>query len=54
VYPVTGWWKENTSRDRSHRGARYSLIVSVETPGSDIDIWTPVAAQVGVPIEISI
>jgi hypothetical protein len=26
--------------------------VSIETPGQDVDIWTPVAAQVGVPIEV--
>jgi hypothetical protein len=53
VYPVTGWWKENKSRDRSHLGARYALVVSIETPGQDVDIWTPVAAQIGVPIELS-
>ncbi len=53
VYPVTGWWKENKSRDRSDHGARYALIVSIETPGLDVDIWTPVAAEVGVPIDIT-
>jgi hypothetical protein len=53
VYPVTGWWKENKSRDRSHLGARYALVVSIETPGQDVDIWTPVAAQVGVPINVA-
>jgi Subtilase family len=52
VYPVTGWWKELTSRDRSERGARYALVVSIETPGQEVDIWTPVAQQIGVPIEI--
>jgi hypothetical protein len=34
VYPVTGWWKERPSRDHSERGARYSLVVSIETPGA--------------------
>ena len=52
VYPVTGWWKERPDRDRSAEGARYSLIVSIEAPGQDVDIWTPVATQVGVPITI--
>jgi hypothetical protein len=50
VYPVTGWWKERPDRDRSNEGARYSLIVSIETPGVDVDIWTPVAAEVGIPL----
>jgi hypothetical protein len=54
VYPVTGWWKDNKARDRSHLGARYALIVSIETPGQDVDIWTPVATQVGVPVDIEV
>lgn len=52
LYPVTGWWKEIKSRDASERGARYGLIISIEAPDQDVDIWTPVAQQVGVPIEI--
>jgi len=52
VYPVTGWWKEIKKRDRRERGARYALIVSIETDAADVDIWTPVATQVGVPIVV--
>ena len=51
VYPVTGWWKEQPARDRSELGARYALIVSIDTDAENVDIWTPVAQQVGVPIE---
>jgi len=51
IYPVSGWWKDQPKRDRSDLGARYALVVSVETPGVETDIWTPVAQQVGVPIE---
>ena len=54
VYPVTGWWKDNKSRDGSDLGARYALVVSIETPESDVDIWTPVAQQIGVPVSIEI
>lgn len=50
VYPVSGWWKEQPRRDRSDKGARYALVVSIETPGVEADIWTPVAQQVGVPV----
>ncbi len=53
IFPVTGWWKEQPRRDHSERGARYSLVVSIETPGLDVDIWTPVAQQIGVPVEIT-
>ncbi len=52
VYPVTGWWKELQARDQSEFGARYALLISIETPIEDVDIWTPVAAEVGVPIII--
>jgi hypothetical protein len=51
VYPVTGWWKDQPHRDRSEKGARYALVVSIETPGVESDIWTPVAQQVGVDVE---
>jgi hypothetical protein len=52
VYPVTGWWKEQPKRDRSEKGARYALVVSIETPGVETDIWTPVAEQVGIAVEV--
>lgn len=52
IYPVSGWWKDQPKRDRSNKGARYALVVSIETPGIATDIWTPVAQQVGVPVEI--
>ena len=51
IYPVSGWWKDQPKRDRSQVGARYALIVSIETEVEGVDIWTPVAQEVGVPIE---
>ena len=53
VYPVSGWWKDQPKRDRSDKGARYALVVSIETPDVETDIWTPVAAQAGVPVEVA-
>jgi len=52
VYPVTGWWKELRARDRSDLGARYALLLSIETPVEDVDLWTPVAQEVGLPVVI--
>ncbi len=52
VYPVSGWWKDQPKRDRSEKGARYALVISIETPSVDTDIWTPVAEEVGVPVEV--
>ena len=53
VFPVSGWWKDQPARDRSANGARYALIVSIEAEGLDVDIWTPVAQQVEVPVAIT-
>lgn len=52
VFPVTGWWKELQARDRSDVGARYALLVSIQAPVEDVDLWTPVAQEVGLPIVI--
>lgn len=52
IYPVSGWWKDQPKRDRSEKGARYALVVSIETPSVDADIWTSVAEQVGVPVVV--
>jgi hypothetical protein len=51
VYPVSGWWKDQPHRDRSALGARYALVVSIETTAEGVDIWTPVAQEIGVPIQ---
>lgn len=52
VYPVSGWWKDVVSRDRSGEGARYALLVSIEAPEVEIDLWTPIANQLAIPITI--
>jgi hypothetical protein len=51
VYPVGGWWKERPHLDRWKRPARYSLLITLETPRAEVDIYTPIAAQIGVPVE---
>ena len=51
VFPISGWWKDHKSRDRSEYGARYALIVSIETDQVDADIWTPIATKVGIPLD---
>ncbi len=53
ITPVTGWWKERYWENRWNRPARYSLIVSIHTPEEEVDVYTPVMVQVGVPIETS-
>lgn len=53
VYPVSGWWKNRGNDDQSDSGVNYSLVVSIEAPEVDIDLWTAVAQQVRTPVEVS-
>ncbi len=46
VYPVAGWWKNRRTYDQSDHGVNYSLIVSIESPSVEVDLWTPVAQQI--------
>jgi len=52
IFPVTGWWRERAHLGRWDRPARYGLIVSLETSRTDIDLYTAIAAQVGIATEI--
>jgi hypothetical protein len=57
IYPVTGWWKTATKLDRVEEEARFSLLLSLSVANRpEIDIYTPIAVQIPVPIstEISI
>ena len=51
IYPVSGWWKDQPKRDRSEFGVHYGLVVSIDVEAENIDIWTPVAQEVGIPVE---
>jgi hypothetical protein len=57
VYPAMGWWRTRPAQERYNQPARYSLIVSIRTPETDIDLYTPVAqqvaAQAAVPVMVS-
>ena len=51
VHPVSGWWKNNKRKDRRDLPVRYSLIVSLRTKAEEVDLYTPIATEIGVPIE---
>lgn len=53
VYPVAGWWKNRGKDDQSDQGVDYSLVVSIESPEVEVDLWTPVAQQVRPTVEIA-
>nr|WP_305909718.1 hypothetical protein [Methylomarinum sp. Ch1-1]MDP4522649.1 hypothetical protein [Methylomarinum sp. Ch1-1] len=52
VYPSLGWWKTRPALERYDQRIRYSLVVSINAPDIDVDLYTPIANQIGVPIVI--
>ena len=46
VFPVVGWWREKYTEGHTTKRARYSLIVTIETPDVSVDIYTPVQNQI--------
>lgn len=53
VYPVTGWWRERKHLEFVEKQTRYSLIITISTPDIDVDLYTPIAQQVGLITEVS-
>lgn len=54
IFPVMGWWKSNPRHERWANQARYSLIVTIKTPETEVDLYTPVAHQIGTPVAVAI
>ena len=51
IHAVGGWWKYNSRKDRQDLSLRYALLVSLRTPMQEVDIYTPIATSIGMPIE---
>lgn len=52
VYPVIGWWRERKHLGKVENKTRYSLIISIETPAQDVELYTTVKTMIEVPVEI--
>ncbi len=52
IYPTVGWWRERHHLKKFNKSTRYSLIVSIKTKETDVDIYTPIMTKVTVPISI--
>lgn len=53
VYPVIGWWRERKHLGKVENKTRYSLIVSLETPVNDVELYTTVKNMIDIPVEIT-
>ncbi len=52
VYPVGGWWKYRSGQDRWQNTVRYSLIVSIDVPDEDVDIYSVIENLISAEIEV--
>jgi hypothetical protein len=46
VYPIGGWWKSRPQLRKANNGARYSLVMSIKSDDSDLDIYTEVLNEI--------
>lgn len=53
IYPVLGWWRQRTNLRKWDSVTRYSLIVSLKTPATNVDLYTPVINLIQPPITIT-
>lgn len=54
VYPAKGWWRTRPAQERYDLPARYSLIVSIRTPETDVDLYTSIAQQVATQASVPV
>lgn len=54
VYPATGWWRTRTKLESFNKIARYALIISIEAPEVDADIYTEIQNLIKSTIETDI
>ena len=54
VFPVGGWWKDRTHLKKGNNRTRYSIVVSIDTPEEEVELYTTVKAMISVPVEIPV
>lgn len=46
IYPALGWWKTMLKQGRCNDRVRYSLVVSIKTEQSDIDLYAAIQNEI--------
>jgi hypothetical protein len=52
VYPSAGWWRTRPALERYDLPARYSLVVSIRTPQTEIDLYNAIAQKIPVAEQV--
>lgn len=54
VYPSMGWWRTRQKLGRHESTARYSLVVSIEAPEADVDIYSVIENEIKAVTEVTV
>lgn len=52
VYPVVGWWKERKYLGKVESKMRYSLIVSIETPSTNVNLYNEIQNKIRIANQV--
>ena len=52
IKPVGGWWNDRAKAQVRGQKARYSLVVSLRSHDTDVDLYTPISAIVEAETEV--
>jgi hypothetical protein len=52
VYPTMGWWNKRPQFEGWAKSAHYALVATIAAPEVEVDLYTPVATQIGIPIVV--
>ncbi len=52
IYPKTGWWKLRTNLKKYNSKVRYSLVVSIEAPETETDLYTVIKNKIETGIDV--
>ena len=52
IKPIVGWWNNRANADVRAQKARYSLVLSLRSADSDVDLYTPIASMIRAETEV--
>ena len=54
IRPINGWWRERDALRRYDSKARYALVVTLETPEAEIDLYTPIETLIPTLVQVGL
>ena len=54
VKPVGGWWGERVRAGRRERKTRYALVLGLEAPGIDVDLYAPIETAIRTMVPVGV